>query len=726
MGDEQQPTQARKIGRYEIVAELGRGAMGVVYRATDPNIGRTVALKTMRIDAEGIDSQELLKRFRQEARAAGVLNHPNVVTIYDAGEHEGLFYMAMEYIEGRTLQTLLAGGRRLAAEQVVDVARQVCAGLDYAHARGIVHRDIKPANIMITAEGVVKIMDFGIAKTGSGMTSAGQVLGTPSYMSPEQVRGQALDGRSDLFSLGVVLYESVTGKKPFVGESITAIIYKIVAEDPVPPAEYDPELHPGLAAIVIKALAKTKEKRYQRGADLVHDLENYKRIDWAADATLAYSTPPTSALRKEMDALAGITSTGMRALGPDLPTGPPEKAWQSSMAIEPSSGVAQAAPAKAATGKAPAAPAPAKPQGTLGPPRREPVKIGVKPIAPPPKETVAPRPMSHPPLSKPSRTGPIAIGAVALVLLLGAGWLIKQRRDAQRAAEAPPAPAAAPESSSAARAQPAPAPRAPKPAAGTATAPPATDASTTAAATPSATPAATTGELRVVSTPVGASIELDGQTDPRWKTPYLFPKVDPGTHRVALTLAGYARQTHALDISAGKRAQLAAVLQVSTGIITVASTPPGASVMLDGEDTGKVAPAELTVEQGAHTVTVHKEGFAPLDSSFDVKPGQNYTFNAALRPQEAGKQGGGGFGRGFRRIFGGGDPGDRSEIDIRTKPPGAEVTIDGLVRPKRTPGRFPVEPGTHKVTLRIEGRQPVTREITVKRGEPAVLDEALK
>jgi serine/threonine protein kinase len=721
MDEEQQPSQTKKIGRYEIVAELGRGAMGVVYRATDPNIGRMIALKTMRIDAEGIDSEELLKRFRQEARAAGVLNHPNVVTIYDAGEHEGLFYMAMEYIEGRTLQTLLAGGRRLAAEQVVDVAKQVCAGLDYAHARGIVHRDIKPANVMITAEGVVKIMDFGIAKTGSGMTSAGQVLGTPSYMSPEQVRGQALDGRSDLFSLGVVLYESVTGKKPFVGESITAIIYKIVAEDPVPPAEYDPQLHPGLAAIVIKALAKTKEKRYQRGVDLVHDLENYKKIDWAGDATATYSTPATSALRKEMDALAGITSTGMRALDPDLPTGPPEKAWQSSMTIEPSAGAAQAASAKAPAANAQPAPAPAKPKGTIGPPKREPVKIGVKPIAPPPKETTAPRPMSHPPLSKSSRIGPIGIAVVALALLLGAGWFIKQRRDAQRAAEAPP-PATPTETASTTPPTPAPPPP-PKPSAGAA---PGAAAGDTAAgvSTPSAAPSATSGELRVVSTPVGATIELDGQTDPRWKTPYLFPKVDPGTHRIALTFTGYARQTHALDVSAGKRAQLAAVLQTSTGIITVASTPPGASVMLDGEDTGKVAPAELTVEQGAHTVTVHKEGFAPLDSKFDVKPGQNYTFNAALTAQAGGAKQQGGFGRGFRRIFGGG--GEVTEIDIRTKPSGAEVTIDGIVRPKRTPGRFPVEPGTHKVTLRVEGKQPVTREITVKKGEPAVIDEALR
>src|SRR5438105_7012079 len=218
------------VGRYEINGELGRGAMGVVYKATDPTIGRTVALKTMRLDVHGLDAKEMVRRFQNESRAAGVLNHPNIVTIYDAGEHDGIFYIAMEFIEGTTLHELMAEKRVLAADEVIQIARQICCGLDYAHSNGIVHRDIKPANIMITPNGTVKIMDFGIAKAGGGMTSTGQVLGTPNYMSPEQVKGKPLDGRSDLFSLGVVLYEMATGEKPFVGQNVTTIIYKIVHE----------------------------------------------------------------------------------------------------------------------------------------------------------------------------------------------------------------------------------------------------------------------------------------------------------------------------------------------------------------------------------------------------------------------------------------------------------------------------------------------------------------
>ena len=176
------------VGRYEITGELGRGAMGVVYKALDPTIGRTVALKTMRLDVHGLDAKEMVRRFQNEARAAGVLNHPNIVTIYDAGEQDGIFYIAMEFIEGTTLHEVLAEQRVLATEQVLQLTRQICRGLDYAHSNGIVHRDIKPANIMITGNGTVKIMDFGIAKSGGQVTNTGQVLGTPNYMAPEQVK----------------------------------------------------------------------------------------------------------------------------------------------------------------------------------------------------------------------------------------------------------------------------------------------------------------------------------------------------------------------------------------------------------------------------------------------------------------------------------------------------------------------------------------------------------
>src|SRR5260370_1860702 len=192
--------------------------------------------------------------------------------------------MAMEYIEGKTLYQLMLQEQALHLETVLDLSRQICAGLDAAASRRVVHRDIKPANIMILPSGTVKITDFGIAKAGGSMTSTGEVLGTPNYMSPEQVKGKPLDGRSDLFSFGVILYEMITGEKPFAGDNITTIIYKILNEEPIPPRELNPEVHPGLNRVILKALAKPPQARYQMGADLMHALENYENLPEKEDA----------------------------------------------------------------------------------------------------------------------------------------------------------------------------------------------------------------------------------------------------------------------------------------------------------------------------------------------------------------------------------------------------------------------------------------------------------
>jgi serine/threonine protein kinase len=282
-----------KAGRYEIVGELGRGAMGVVYRATDPVIGRNVAVKTIRLSEEGtgLTRSELLSRFQTEARAAGLLTHPNIVVVYDAGEENGLFYITMELVEGKSLQALLDGSHAFPVPRVLRILEQACSALAFAHERNVVHRDIKPANLMLTADDTVKVTDFGTAKILQFGTvqQTTHVMGTPSYMSPEQVKGRPVDGRSDIFSLGVVLYEMLTAEKPFPGQSITTVIYKIVNEDPVPPRQLNPSIHPGLNEIVLRALAKEPEVRYQTCREMLEDLKNYRALgsaDRSPDATL--------------------------------------------------------------------------------------------------------------------------------------------------------------------------------------------------------------------------------------------------------------------------------------------------------------------------------------------------------------------------------------------------------------------------------------------------------
>jgi eukaryotic-like serine/threonine-protein kinase len=271
-----------RAGRYEILGELGRGAMGVVYKATDPVIGRPVAVKTIRLSEEGtgLSRPELLARFQTEARAAGLLTHPNIVVVYDAGEENGLYYITMELVEGKSLQALLDSGHHFPTSRVLRIMEQTCSALQFAHERSIVHRDIKPANLMLTADDTVKVTDFGTAKILQFGTvqQTTHVMGTPSYMSPEQVKGRPVDGRSDIFSLGVMLYEMLTGEKPFPGQSITTVIYKIVNEDPVPPRQLNPSIHPGLNSIAMRALAKEPEVRYQTCREMIEDLRNYRGL----------------------------------------------------------------------------------------------------------------------------------------------------------------------------------------------------------------------------------------------------------------------------------------------------------------------------------------------------------------------------------------------------------------------------------------------------------------
>jgi serine/threonine protein kinase len=272
--------EATKLGRYAIRSELGRGAMGVVYKATDTALERTVAVKTVNMSLERDGAEKYEARFYQEARAAGSLNHPNIVTVYDVGKEGNVAYMAMEFIEGVELRSLLAEGRALPVSQAVSIAAQVAEGLAYAHEHGVVHRDIKPANIMVLTDGPVKITDFGIARMRANtdeLTQSGMMLGSPKYMSPEQVIGKRADHRSDIFSLGVIVYEMLTGNAPFSGENVTALMYQIVNFAPPAPSAVNPAVPELLNFIVAKTLAKPLEERYQSAQELANDLRNCER-----------------------------------------------------------------------------------------------------------------------------------------------------------------------------------------------------------------------------------------------------------------------------------------------------------------------------------------------------------------------------------------------------------------------------------------------------------------
>jgi hypothetical protein len=268
----------RRFGRYLIVAELGRGAMGAVHLAQDPLIQREVAIKTLLPDLPAEVMGDVRERFLREARSAGRLNHPNIVTIFDVGEQDGVAYIAMEVLEGRSLQQMLRDPGRLPLASIVNIAAQVGDALDHAHRFGIVHRDVKPANIMVSAAGRAKLTDFGVAHVpSSSMTQTGAALGSPKYMPPEQVTGQPVDPRSDVFSLGVVLYEMLTRCTPFerAGDTnVWALLHRIAAERHRPVTELDRELPAVFDRILDRALAKSPADRYGRAGDMANDLRN--------------------------------------------------------------------------------------------------------------------------------------------------------------------------------------------------------------------------------------------------------------------------------------------------------------------------------------------------------------------------------------------------------------------------------------------------------------------
>jgi len=668
------------VGRYKITGEVGKGAMGVVYRATDPTIGRTVALKTMRVDVHGIEAEEMLQRFRNEAKAAGVMKHGNIVTIYDAGEQDGMFYIAMECIEGVTLHRLLADRRVVPVENVVEYSRQVCAGLDYAHSHGVVQRDVKPANIMIEADGTLKIMDFGIAKAGGmGMTTAGQVLGTPNYMSPEQVKGRPLDGRSDLFSFGVILYEMVTGEKPFTGQNVTTIVYKIVHENPIPPRDLDVTIHPGLSWIITKSLAKAPDERFQSGAELVQALENYKSFGPSGEPTTEVTTRSTAS-----------ADTGQAA--------------------------AMAPAAKAAKKKTP----------------------GGAPVKLPPQLQPAVAALVKRPLHA-------AAGLAVLVLAVAGIAYIRHRANAlaEPAAQqqtslprqqASPPPAAEPQP---AGTQPAFGEPAAQPAGTTTTAQPASKPPAESRGSPpkgrsqpvrvSSAPIAPgrkvapgSGEMRLTSYPSGAQVQIDGWTEPTWITPFSSPSMSAGKHAVVFSKAGYITQTQTVEVAAGQALTVHAQMPTSISTLAVSSDPAGAAILVDGRETGKLTPAQISVEKGEHKIVVRKAGFADASVTTNLAEGETFSFAPKLQPGSS--EGA----MGKLKSFFGGIPAGKGQVDVRSNPKGADIMINGRPFEKKAPAKIILDPGAYTIAFKLQGYKPAQKTVVVEAGKKVPLEQTLE
>jgi serine/threonine-protein kinase len=552
----------KKIGRYQITRELGRGAMGVVYHAIDPTIGRAVAIKTLRL--RDVDDSEQRLRLRErlfrEARSAGALSHPGIVTIYDMDEVDGLAYIAMEFVDGQTLEEILSRPEPIPGDRLREVLRQAAAALDYAHRKGIIHRDIKPANIMIDGSGAVKITDFGIAKITQveGQTLTGVLVGTPNYMSPEQVQGQEVDGRSDQFSLGVIAYEMLCGERPFFGEQISTVVYKIVAEQPGPIQNLNTTLNENVDKAIKKALAKKPERRFATCTAFATALETGLGTTkvWRVIPRKAQQSIPTA-------------STGLVA-----PTLKPSRTKNNES--ERKRGVAAAA---AQTRK--------ESGGWFIP-----------------------------------FFGAFVVLAIILALvawqtgLLDLPWLNSMMgHDATAAETATPPGTKDPPVPDSDRPSPMPAPPTdaeiptPKPVAPVTKDVPVKDIPVTQ---PASGPV-TNQVVQIMTDPAGATAMMDSNRDLTCKTPCGLT-VRSGVHNVTLQLDGYQAESREVHVANGDVELPLVSLRSANGVLYLTSDPNAAEVFVDGRDTGYTTPAHISLPAGHHLVAIQKKGLRASDT----------------------------------------------------------------------------------------------------------------
>jgi serine/threonine protein kinase len=758
-------TTTTKAGRYEIVGELGRGAMGVVYKAVDPVIGRTVAVKTIRLNAEGtgLTRDELLNRFQTEARAAGLLTHPNIVVVYDAGEEDGLYYITMELVEGKSLQALLDARQAFPLPRVLRLMEQTCGALQFAHERNVVHRDIKPANLMLTGDDTVKITDFGTAKIlqiGTVQQTA-HVMGTPSYMSPEQVKGRAVDGRSDIFSLGVMLYEMVTGEKPFPGQNITTVIYKIVNEDPVPPRQIDPSIHPGLSAVAMKALTKEPDQRYQSCREMLEDLRNYRTLAGAgnpqATAVLGGANSPSATL--PLNALSGrgpaiiedpstaatLHSLASRAatptqtpvvrrtgtITPVAAADPPKKksifasvflglllvgviaygayklrpVWQDAQQLRQEQKKTEAAQSASAppltenTGGESTRQGD-EPAGNEAPSEPEVAPVSKKPAVP----------AAKPELKKPESTlTPMAAGykgrieeAISERGLAGRAKVHGFGNTLTLAGKLKPAEHGA--------------------LLGFLRSAPADvhvvdhieydDAPVTGTGgIPEGghpVPGAGRGAIHVVTDVLGASAILRGPAGhvlKQCQTPCSFNDLDPKQYSLEVTKEGYQPVQTALAIKAGEVKDQKINLESLAKGLFVATQPPGADVFINGAKQSGQTPVTLPLAPGSYNLVLRLQGYEAYSGAVQVKDNVQTQLNIALAERNG------------NRV---------AWAQVESDPKGAEILVDGIPTGEVTPARVQVPSGTHHIILKLDGYQQVRRTFQVTEGGSVLISGPLK
>lgn len=743
-----------KAGRYEIQGELGRGAMGVVYKAIDPVIGRTVAVKTLRLSEEGtgLSRPELLNRFQTEARAAGLLTHPNIVVVFDAGEEEGLYYITMELVEGKSLQALLDAGQPFPLPRVLRIMEQTCSALHFAHERSIVHRDIKPANLMLTADDTVKITDFGTAKIlqfGTVQQTA-HVMGTPSYMSPEQVKGRVVDGRSDIFSLGVMLYEMVTGEKPFPGQNITTVIYKIVNEEPVPPRQIDPLIHAGLSSVVMKALAKDPAARYQTCREMLEDLKNYRSLAIAdnTSATVVMGGSPEATIAspaahmprvEELQAAHTARSLQSRATSPQhtpalrrtgtLPQPEPQKKSspvltvflaliligvivygykkikpvfddarqqnqiQRTGGIEKDPSKAEAPAASASIDNTTAAPETTETNSSPSANTIAPVekKLAVTPTKNPAANANG---LSAAAAEYKGRIEEAAAekGIAGKLKIRGTGntltlsGKLRPTEHGELLKLLKAAPSGVQVVDDIQY----------------------DDTALTGNAEASAhpVPASGRGAIHVITNVIGATASASGAYgySEHCETPCSFSNLMPGDYNLEIKKNGFQPTNTALQIRAGQTLDEKITLEATALGLHIISHPDGADVFINGDKQAGQTPLTIPLAPNTYNLVMRLQGYEPYTQSVTVKDNLQTQLDIELKPKGA----------------------HVAWAQVDSNPQGADIWVDGVPTGKQSPARVEISAGIHTVVLKKDGFQNSRRSVQLTEGSTVNVRENMR
>jgi serine/threonine protein kinase len=748
-----------KIGRFEIISQVAQ-ASATGYKALDSQTQETVALKVLQLD-QVRDREALLKMVLEEAEQAKALNSHNIATLYGVGDEDGQLLAATEYVQGNSVATTLARHDGFSIWDLQDIARQACQALDHAQVHKVVHQSLEPAKIMVQWDGQVKVLGFGISSMNGCALESAAVPEILHYASPEQLRGEACDHRSALFSLGAILYEMATEQKAFPGETPEQVRAAILEGTPALPVRLKPNVNPALSELIMKAISKSPEQRHQSGQELINDLEQCRNAAasgrltgtkakaqaaaagaGAATASFGRSGSPPSTSAQQSAPASNPPVARASAAAPVVDKPKPTFAIDPMMAEEDESSPAAAVrksfsdmselpPLKEVHIEAPTPAAaeaevlPEVPAELLRRSAPEQPRIQVREAA---QKAV-----------RQIRTTPTKLylyalgGAAAMILVIVAGITIsnylqdRQPGGARASIDTPAANASVKKGPVPAPvAQPAEAePQVQEPAA--AQEDPTTEAS---ARTPRgkktklrAAPAIVPGQLVVSSNPAGAQISFDGSA--LCETPCTLTGIAPGDHVVMATKAGYSAGSRTVSISSSANLSVSLELTQLVARLLVASTPAGGAILIDGKDSGKLTPSQFSLDSfGTHSVTVRRYGYLEESATIDAEAGQTANVNLTLKQLGSTDDIRGAGGK-FKKVFGGGDTASMGVVSIKTLPKGAQIMVNNRVLDKTSPFDFYLNPGTYVVDITLSGYRAVHRVINVEQREKVAMEVTL-